>query len=261
VAVLDRHTVERIVSQVKTLVKSLGRKDGSPLINGLMAEASRDYYLAYKKAVLDYILKDKDEMVRTGISLTFGKVVEWGRPLPRKEAGSVRVDLKQCKRHLELNHILYPDCLTRIYLENEKVSEIELFKRRKEGEYRPYSILYYIKRNVNQLNEGFNALCEGWVRTVAQIIEQQIDLKQESYQRMRQFFNSIHIIMSNKLKEVVYQAIAAISHELSSYGTHQGQTRSLLLINLTENNQTISFIDDIEKVFRFELLEIIDKIV
>jgi len=25
-----------------------------------MAEANKDYYLAYKKAVLDYILKDKD---------------------------------------------------------------------------------------------------------------------------------------------------------------------------------------------------------
>jgi len=25
-----------------------------------MAEANKDYYLAYKKAVLDYILRDKD---------------------------------------------------------------------------------------------------------------------------------------------------------------------------------------------------------
>ena len=45
-----------------------------------MAEANKEYYLAYKKSVLDYILKDKEEMVRTGINLTFKRVPEWGKP-------------------------------------------------------------------------------------------------------------------------------------------------------------------------------------
>ena len=45
-----------------------------------MTETNKEYYRAYKKAVLDYILKDKEEMVRTGINITFKTVPEWGKP-------------------------------------------------------------------------------------------------------------------------------------------------------------------------------------
>ena len=44
---------------MKNLVKKIGKKDGSPLINSLISEVNTEYYLAYKKSVLDYILKDK----------------------------------------------------------------------------------------------------------------------------------------------------------------------------------------------------------
>lgn len=56
---------------MKGLVRKLGRKDGSPLINSLMNEVNAEYYLAYKKSVLNYILRDKEEMLRIGISITF----------------------------------------------------------------------------------------------------------------------------------------------------------------------------------------------
>ena len=59
VAPLNQDSVARIIKQVKGLVKKLGRKDGSPLINSLMNEVNTEYYLAYKKSVLNYILRDK----------------------------------------------------------------------------------------------------------------------------------------------------------------------------------------------------------
>lgn len=71
VAPIKQLAIERIVKQVKDLVRKLGRKDGSPLINSLMNEVNAEYYLAYKKSVLNYILRDKEEMLRIGISITF----------------------------------------------------------------------------------------------------------------------------------------------------------------------------------------------
>jgi hypothetical protein len=62
-----------MIKQVKALVKKLGRRDGSALINTLINEVNADYYFAYKKSVLNYILKDREEMVRVGISLSFDK--------------------------------------------------------------------------------------------------------------------------------------------------------------------------------------------
>lgn len=87
---------------MKSLVKKIGKKDGSPLINSLMAEVNKEYYLAYKKSVLDYILKDKSEMFRTGINLIFSKVGEWGKPVHTKSMvlASSNINLKQLKRNL-----------------------------------------------------------------------------------------------------------------------------------------------------------------
>lgn len=84
VAPLKQESIERIVKQVKGLVRKLGRKDGSPLINSLMNEVNNDYYMAYKKSVLNYILRDKEEMLRIGISITFNNLLEWGKPVHRK---------------------------------------------------------------------------------------------------------------------------------------------------------------------------------
>ena len=91
------------------MVKKIGRQDGSPLINGLMSEANKSYYLAYKKAVLDYILKDKDEMARTGINITFKTVPEWGKPIKKSVASKgFLVNMKEARKQLEHSHILYP---------------------------------------------------------------------------------------------------------------------------------------------------------
>jgi hypothetical protein len=87
---------------VKILVKKIGKKDGSPLINSLMVEVNKEYYLAYKKSVLDYILKDKSEMFRTGIHLIFDTVGEWGKSVHTKSMAiaSSNINLKQLKRNL-----------------------------------------------------------------------------------------------------------------------------------------------------------------
>ncbi len=78
-AQLRQDSIERMIKQVKALVKKLGRKDGSVLINSLINEVNADYYLAYKRSVLNYILKDREEMVRVGISMSFEKSSEWGK--------------------------------------------------------------------------------------------------------------------------------------------------------------------------------------
>jgi hypothetical protein len=108
--------IERIAKNIKGLAKKIGHKDGSPLVNALMSEVNNDYYKAYKKSVLDYILKDKEEMVRTGVSIIFKPAADWGRPLKRKICPQfISVNSNEAKRALELNHILYPECLNRIY--------------------------------------------------------------------------------------------------------------------------------------------------
>lgn len=67
--------------------------------------------------------------------------------------------------------------------------------------------------------------------------------------------------MSNKLKEVLYINLSALSQEFSKFHSHpQTDAMNLLTVNMTEEGESITFIDDIEKVFKVELVEIIEKI-
>jgi len=72
--------------------------------------------MAYKKSVLDYILRDKEEMVRTGVNIIFKPVPDWGKPSRRKIPHQlITINSNEAKHALELNHILYPECLNKIY--------------------------------------------------------------------------------------------------------------------------------------------------
>lgn len=59
--------------------------------------------------------------------------------------------------------------------------------------------------------------------------------------------------MANKLKEVIYNTIKDIINEFNMYegeSKDQQSCKNLLIINLSEENDKITFIDDIEKVFQ-----------
>lgn len=60
-------------------------------------------------------------------------------------------------------------------------------------------------------------LSEGWVKRVAGRVESAVDLKQENYHKLKQFFNAVHILMSNKLKELIYITITALLEEFSKF--------------------------------------------
>ena len=46
----------------------------------MINEVNQEYFQAYKKAVLDYVLKDQEERRRVGIGVIFKKAREWGEP-------------------------------------------------------------------------------------------------------------------------------------------------------------------------------------
>jgi len=74
-----------------------------------MAEVNKEYYKAYKKAVLDYILKDRDEMTRVGISIVFKPVKDWGQAtIIASKILNTNINMDDAKKFLLINHILYP---------------------------------------------------------------------------------------------------------------------------------------------------------
>jgi len=48
------------------------------MIDEMLNEVNQDYYDSVRKAILDYVLKDKDECKRIGITETYETVADYG---------------------------------------------------------------------------------------------------------------------------------------------------------------------------------------
>lgn len=58
---IPREAIKRILKQVKNAVKDFKNESNVAIADRVMNEANQEYYWAFKKSMLDYILKDDKE--------------------------------------------------------------------------------------------------------------------------------------------------------------------------------------------------------
>lgn len=76
---ISNQFLEDIFARVEINLKSANKKYFELEVDRLVAEIKRDYYWNIKKAVLDYVLKDRKQQRRLGIKLIdFSDLREWG---------------------------------------------------------------------------------------------------------------------------------------------------------------------------------------
>lgn len=76
---LPKEAIKRIINQVRSTFKGDMKDPVSvEIMDKSINEANQLYYFAYKKSILDYILKDEKERERTGICTIFNPPVDWG---------------------------------------------------------------------------------------------------------------------------------------------------------------------------------------
>jgi hypothetical protein len=76
---ISNQFLEDIFTRVEINLKSANRKYLEAEVDKLVAEIKKDYYWNIKKAILDYILKDRKQQNRLGIKLIdFSNIREWG---------------------------------------------------------------------------------------------------------------------------------------------------------------------------------------
>jgi hypothetical protein len=80
-----------------------------------MNEANQEYYRAYKKSILDYILKDAKERERTSISVIFDPPVEWGERKIKTQSPlylcKVDKSTKLKASKILTDHLFHPKCI------------------------------------------------------------------------------------------------------------------------------------------------------
>jgi hypothetical protein len=76
---ISNQFLEDIFTRVEINLKKVDEKHIESEVNKLVEEIKNDYNWSIKKAILDYILKDKKQQLRLGIQLiNFGNLREWG---------------------------------------------------------------------------------------------------------------------------------------------------------------------------------------
>ncbi len=82
------------------------------MFDRLLKEINGEYYVAGKKAILDYILRDEMERVRTGIFVSFRPVRDWGTGVKKAYLCELKKgNTKSQQVILQSHFLIYPDII------------------------------------------------------------------------------------------------------------------------------------------------------
>lgn len=101
------------------------------------------------------------------------------------------------------------------------------FLRLKTNEKKPINILYFIKKQMSRSSEILNLLNEVWVKDIVNVIKKHVDMNRDSQRRIKLFLDSIHTIMSNKLKELIYKSLDSAITFFTRYQTESTSELSI----------------------------------
>lgn len=122
-SVLEKASIKRIIDlcNIREDIKENWKLKS--IAEGILNEANIEYYRAYKKAILDYILEDPHERERTAIDVVFRPAPTWGKPkaknsssvtIERASSEAERESIKEEKNRIVKKlseHLYYPKCI------------------------------------------------------------------------------------------------------------------------------------------------------
>ena len=144
----------------------------------MLTEVNRDYYNSGRKAILDYILLDPQEMCRLGIQQQFSPPEEFG--LIDEEKATIEPDddwrnsVSNARLIMSEKLCIYTPAtlaLMKLWTEYEVLSFVDLPAPRSE----PYTLLEFLQLQERQMAHVKNKLATEWNKRAVDILRQEIE--------------------------------------------------------------------------------------
>ena len=247
------------------------------LVDSMLKEMNENYYNAVKKSILDYILKDENEMKRLEIYQVLNTPIDWGDNYykgiePEEEW---KQNVMMARMLMSENLCIWSQAsltlsLMELWQHFENLLFVDLPSPRKE----PVPLSRFSKAQHDKATEVKTKLSSDWNKKVVDILRK--ELENMDGDQTKVFFESVGTLMANQVRDLVTKSIQVYIQffnrfKKDTYPTPQEViTReydpdtpledNFLTLKLVISGQNIIFENRLHDVQK-ELLSVVDQIV
>ena len=178
------------------------------LIDTMLNEINKDYFDSVRKSILDYILKDENEMKRLGIQQVINKPITWGDDFykgiePNEEW---KHNVMMARMLMSENLCICSQAtleLMRIWREKDYYNTMLVDLPKPEDN--PVPLSDFVSKQQNQIDKVRALLNQDWQRSAVDILREELENLDKD--QTTTFFDSVAALMSNQVRELTTKSI------------------------------------------------------
>jgi len=174
----------------------------------MLNEINKDYFDSVRKSILDYILKDENEMKRLGIQQVVNKPISWGEDYYK----GIEPD-EYWKHNVMMARMLMSETLCicsqatlellRVWRDNEYNSTLLVDLLKPEDP--PITLEQFLQNQNQQIESVRHLLNRDWKDRAVEILRE--ELENLDRDQTQTFFDSVSTLMSNQARELATNSI------------------------------------------------------
>jgi dynein heavy chain len=178
------------------------------MIDTMLNEINKDYFDSVRKSILDYILKDENEMRRLGIQQVIDQPITWGDDFYK----GIEPD-EEWKHNVMMARMLMSEnlciCsqatleLMRIWREKNYYTDL-LCKLPEAGD-DPVSLTEFNSMQKRQAEKIKSVLTQEWCKNAGDILREELDNLDKD--QTKNFCDSVSTLMSNQVRDMAERSI------------------------------------------------------
>ena len=172
----------------------------------MLNEINKDYFDSVKKSILDYILKDDNEMRRLGIQQVLNRPIDWGddyyKGIEPNEEWKHNVMMARMLMSENLSICSHATLqLMRLWQDFEN----ELFVSLPQPREKPVSLENFNERQENQRKKVKHLLSSDWNKAAVDILREELENLDKD--QTATFFESVATLMANQVRDLVTKSV------------------------------------------------------
>ena len=178
------------------------------LIDTMLNEINKDYFDSVRKSIIDYILKDENEMRRLGIQQVLNQPITWGDDFYKGIEPN-----EEWKHNVMMARMLMSENLC---ICSQATLELMRIWREKEyyktylvmlptDEEKPVPLAEFSQMQIKQIEEVRALLNSDWSKSAVNILREELENLDKD--QTKTFFDSVAALMSNQVRDLVQKSI------------------------------------------------------
>lgn len=208
IAPIRQYWLTHIIELIPGDLHAVEKERIEHLIDTMLNEINKDYFDSVRKSILDYILKDENEMRRLGIQQVLNQPITWGDDFYKGIEPN-----EEWKHNVMMARMLMSENLCIC-----SQATLELMRIwREKGYYemylvecpgiqkQPVSLITFKNQQTNCIDKVRGLLNSDWSKSAVDILREELENLDKD--QTKTFFDSVAALMSNQVRELTTKSI------------------------------------------------------